>query len=242
MINVMLMMKDSTYWKELINNLVLKNENLRVCYIANTLKEFNFAICNYKIDIIIADVKESIFNKILKNESLNKKKFFNSVILINNEIKIDNSAKRYICGCVSKTENINKITTLINILINSKQILKSVEVDYSAEKRIKKRIKQELEYIGYNPLHFGTKYLIETIYILYTLEDYYDDNLERDIYPIVASKYGKTTHNIKCNIRNATDIMYYENDEKKIMQYLDKSNFQKPTTKEIITVVLNKII
>ena len=224
MINVMLMMKDSTYWKELINNLVLKNENLRVCYIANTLKEFNFAICNYKIDIIIADVKESIFNKILKNESLNKKKFFNSVILINNEI------------------NINKITTLINILINSKQILKSVEVDDSAEKRIKKRIKQELEYIGYNPLHFGTKYLIETIYILYTLEDYYDDNLERDIYPIVASKYGKTTHNIKCNIRNATDIMYYENDEKKIMQYLDKSNFQNPTTKEIITVVLNKII
>ena len=32
-------------------------------------------------------------------------------------------------------------------------------------------------------------------------------NLKRDIFPIIALRHKKTSHNIKCNINNATTIM-----------------------------------
>lgn len=242
MINILFMIDDSVYRKELINNLILKNENLRVAYISTELKEFNYVISNYKIDIILVNAKEIICKKILNNEILNKKRYKNSVIFINNEnIKIDIVEEKCICGLVHKKENINETVNSINLLINSKVLLKSKDIDINEEKIIKDRIRQELEYIGDNLLNLGTKYLLETIYILHALEGYYDDNLEKDIYPIVASKYGKTIHNIKCNIRNATDIMYYENEEEKIMRYLKYIHHKKPKTKDVISVVLNKI-
>ena len=242
MINILFMIEDSVYRRKLINSLILKNENLRVAYISTELKDFNYVISNYKIDIILVNAKETICKKILNNEILNKKRYKNSVIFINNEnIKIDISEEKNICGLVYKKENINETVNSINLLINSKVLLKSKDIGINEEKIIKERIRQELEYIGYNPLHLGTKYLLETIYVLHTLEDYYDDNLEKDIYPIVASKFGKTMHNIKCNIRNATDIMYYENDEEKIRLYLGDCFPLKPKAKRIISTILNKI-
>ncbi len=242
MINILFMIEDSVYRRKLINSLILKNENLRVAYISTELNDFNYVISNYKIDIILVNAKETICKKILNNEILNKKRYMNSVIFINNEnIKIDISEEKNICGLVYKKENINETVNSINLLINSKVLLKSKDIGINEEKIIKERIRQELEYIGYNPLHLGTKYLLETIYVLHTLEDYYDDNLEKDIYPIVANKYGKTMNNIKCNIRNATDIMYYENDEEKIRLYLGDYISVKPKAKKIISRILNKI-
>ena len=165
-----------------------------------------------------------------------------SVILIDDEnIGLDINEQKCICGVVSKREDMNKTVNSINILINSKLLLSSKNIDCDKEKNIKNKIKQELEYIGYNLLHLGTKYLIETIYILHTLEEYYDDNLEKDIYPIVASKYGKTMNNIKCNIRNATELMYYDNKEEKIMKYFKFAVSRKPKTKDVISIVLNKL-
>lgn len=75
MINILFMIDDSVYRKELINSLILKNENLRVAYISTELKEFNYVISNYKIDIILVNVNELICKKILHNEILNKKKY-----------------------------------------------------------------------------------------------------------------------------------------------------------------------
>lgn len=83
--------------------------------------------------------------------------------------------------------------------------------------------------------------MIETIYLLYISEDYYDDNLEKDIYPIVAEKYGKTAHNIKCNIINATNMMTLECEEEKIMNYLKFNAPYKPGPKTIIFEILNRI-
>ena len=242
MINILFMIEDNTYRKNLINSLILKNENFRVAYISTELKDFNYVISNYKIDIILVNVNELICKKILHNEILNKKKYKKSVILIDDEnIGLDINEQKCICGVVCKKEDMNKTVNSINILINSKLLLSSKNIDCDKEKNIKNKIKQELEYIGYNLLHLGTKYLIETIYILHTLEEYYDDNLKKDIYPIVASKYGKKINNIKCNIRNATEIMYYDNKEEKIMKYFKFAVSRKPKTKDVISIVLNKL-
>lgn len=56
----------------------------------------------------------------------------------------------------------------------------------TVEKRIKNKIKVELKKLEFKHSYNGTNYLIETIYILYTLKMYYNFNLEKDIYPIVV--------------------------------------------------------
>lgn len=109
------------------------------------------------------------------------------------------------------------------------------------EKRIKCKIKIELKKLEFKLSYSGTKYLLEAIYILYTLKIYYNFNLEKDVYPIIANKYGTSTHNIKNNIVNSIDKMFYDCDEEKLEYYIDDYDFSKPKPKMIIRAVLKRI-
>lgn len=106
----------------------------------------------------------------------------------------------------------------------------------------KSRIINELKKIGYNVNYKGTLYLVNTILELYLNKDIYADNLERTIYPIVAKMFNKTPHNIKCNINNATESMYYNCDANTLKEYFSFFDDRKPTTKTVIYTVLNKIL
>lgn len=105
----------------------------------------------------------------------------------------------------------------------------------------KERIKNELKKLKYNFSYKGTQYLIETIYILSNIKDNSSYCLEKDIYPVVAKMYDKSVNNIKCNITNATDRMYYDCDEKELMIYLNQYQYSKPGTRKIISAVLSCI-
>lgn len=109
------------------------------------------------------------------------------------------------------------------------------------ENIIKSKIIDELIYLGYNLLHKGSKYLVESIYIIYTLGTSYEYDLEIDIYPLVSQKYGTSWNNVKSAIRYATDIMYYNNEEIKMNEYLKKYNFSKFGASVIILAILDKI-
>ena len=51
---------------------------------------------------------------------------------------------------------------------------------------IRRKIRNELLKIGYNPIHIGTNYLVEGIFILYVSgKEEIDLNLERDIEKIL---------------------------------------------------------
>ena len=43
-----------------------------------------------------------------------------------------------------------------------------------------------------------------------------EENLEKDIYPIISKKCNQTFHNIKCNINRANNAMYYECEEERL--------------------------
>lgn len=113
--------------------------------------------------------------------------------------------------------------------------------DKTVEKRIKNKIKVELKKMEFKQSYNGTNYLIETIYILYTLKMYYNFNLEKDIYPIIVKKYGTSSNNIKNNIENSIEKMFYDCDERILENYIDDYDFSKPKPKMIIRAVLKRI-
>lgn len=236
MIKILLIEKDEKYCQKLVNYLNTQNNTFKIISIINDINEIPYFLLKYNIDIIIADLNFNEYKK-LENDYLKiENKYKKSVILISNK-KVTFSSD-YIYECILKTENVNKILEILNALINEK---KGSITDKSNESIIKERIKNELLYLGYNLSHSGTKYLIETIYILYTSENYHNGNLEGVIYPLVGKKFGKSSLDIKCTIRYATNIMSVECSENKLINYLYKDYFSNPGPKKIISTVLEKI-
>ena len=95
-----------------------------------------------------------------------------------------------------------------------------------------------MEYLHYNLSSIGTSYLIDTILIASKKKKI---NLETDIYKIIANKYSKSVNNIKWNIYNATNNMYYECKSEKLKEYFNLYNDTKPKVKMVISTILNKI-
>lgn len=66
------------------------------------------------------------------------------------------------------------------------------------------------------------------------------DNLEANVYKIIAYKNNKTINNIKTNIIKATSLAYICQKENKINEYF---GFEiKPTPKVVISTVIQKIL
>lgn len=243
MINVLLVENDMNYGKNLINKLARKNKEFRLCGLTNNIKDTISILNNIEIDIILINLALSECKKIIN--LLGMKKCENLVILILNEKNeiniINNGLKRRLNNYIIKSNDIGKDTDIIDSLFILKSEIHLSKKSKIKEMKIKSKINEELKYLGYNLEYLGSKYLSEAIYILYITKNYQNCNLERDIYPIIAKKNGKSINNIKCNIKNATNIMYYENEEEKIIEYLKDYNIIKPQPKKIILTILNRI-
>lgn len=125
------------------------------------------------------------------------------------------------------------LTEFIKSSANSKNNLGKIEV--------RNKVIKELKFLKYNFSYKGTKYLVDAICIIYALKNYYDCNLEKDIYPIVAKKYKESVNNVKCNITNSTDKMCYDCDEAVLIRYLGDYKYVKPGPKKIVLAVLRRI-
>lgn len=107
------------------------------------------------------------------------------------------------------------------------------------ESKIKYKVVTELRKLNYNFQYKGTSYLAYAIYLLYKMKIVDDYDLQNEVYPIVAKKYKQTVNNIKCNIVNATDKMYYDCEQKVLKEYMGTEI--KPTPKIVIKSVLKNI-
>lgn len=221
MINVLIIEKNFQYSAKIINQINKVNKYIRICGVVTTLDLINKYIQNFEIDIILIDIDffKEIYQVLFNN-------YNNSIILISSNKKLlTQNHSLYFC-------NISNINDEINNIINSK----NNNLNHTQLKNI---IQKELTYLGYKPTLKGTKYLLETIYLLLTLENYLDNNLSRDIYPLVAQKFNTTSVNVKYNIRNATLDMYYNCTEDKLSQYLGYKLLYNPNTKDIIDAIVN---
>ena len=227
MINALLIGNNYDYLKKVKYNITEKILNIKYCSIATNIDELLYKIKNQKIDIILLDFNTPEISKIIKIFSDNYNNYLSSIILIyNKKYIIDNIINKEIFySYINKNTNLNDIIKEISVLTNLK--IKSI--------KIKEKIEDELQYLGYNITYIGTQYLIDIIYLLYNYNITYTIKLEKDIYPIIGKKYNQSGHNVKCNILNATNIMYDNSNENKIHKYFNISF--KPGPKKIIFTI-----
>ena len=205
----------------------LLNDLLKVCskvFIKYNIIE-NERICY--LDKIINSRRDCPFDKISGIED--------SIIVISGEMDmlLKLRSNRYLHSFVDKVSGYEKILKEINDLINIKEVEKS-SIEY--------RIHQELKKLNYNFSYVGTKYIIEALLIIYNNYQFDNVKLEKDIYPKISKKYKKSINNIKTNIINATDLMYYDCNSEVLKKYLRILDDTKPTPKIIMSVILEKLI
>lgn len=109
------------------------------------------------------------------------------------------------------------------------------------ENRILEKIKNELKNLGFKFKYIGTKYLAEAILLLYEKEETDNIILSKKIYPKIGEKYNKTTNSVYCSIKRTIEIFYYDSEEKRIKDFFKYSYMVKPTPKEVINGILEKI-
>lgn len=239
MINLLVVEDNAEYCKNIVNYISQHVSDVKVYSIAFSHEEAISIIDTEIPDIILLDLNlddlgaYNILNFITENELT---RYTDSTLAFSNS-SITNSRfenSQYINSYFKKPVELKFIASQINRICKERAVI-------NAELFIKNKIVRELEVLNYNFSYHGSKYLIDAIYVLYTNKDKYYDNLSKHVYPAVAEKYNKNANTIKCDISQATKMMIYDCDEDVITNYFNLTNFVKPTVKQVIFTVLNKL-
>lgn len=239
MVNILVVEDNFYYSKSLINILADTNPKMRLYKISTDGKEALDMLKDQEntIDIVLLDLKLPHYNGIeILNyiETNNLIKYKNSIIVISGEVEllmqIRNNPYLY--------SYIDKMSGLDNAL---KEINKLIEVKEQEKSSIEYKICEELRKLHYNFLYIGTKYLEEYILLMYNKNNWENIKLEKDIYTILSKKYKKTVNNIKTNIINATDLMYYDCESNTLNEYFKIYDNEKPTPKVVISTIINNL-
>lgn len=239
MLNYVIISKDFNFSRYLINCLNSKNDNLRMIGLLAGLEELYEVIKRTAIDIILIN-SDCIDYKIL-NDNIVIQPYLKSTILISNKISKKIVDKPNVYAYINKEDDIESIANIVNKLVYSITIERTYASSSVRKNAIINAIENELKYLNLTISYIGVRYLIDAIYILCNMENYYDFNLEKDIYPIIAQKYHKKVSNIKSNITYTVNMLYIECEEKKLLEYLDEYSICKPSPKRIILAVLKNI-
>lgn len=231
MVNLLIANKDTAFIKALINT--ISDDQLRVLKVATNKNETIKFFTTTNIDIAIVDFE--IYKYIEVELKKNKYRFAKSIIITstNTNEELENDSLIY-CSILQNSD-LSFIHKKVKELVLNK--FKDTNIA-----NIKKKIKNEMNYLNYNPIYVGTNYIIESILLIAQSEEDLISNLEKDVYPIIAEKYNKTISNIKCNIHQSTTNMYYECDSNKLQCYFNLESDVKPKPKLVMTTILNKIL
>ena len=239
MVNVLVVEDNFYYSKNLINILTDTNPKMRLYKISTNGKEAIDILKDQEntIDIVLLDLKLPHYNGIeILNyiETNNLIKYKNSIIVISGEIELLMQIRNnpYLYSYIDKMSGLDNALKEINKLIEVKEQEKS-SIEYIVCKELKK--------LHYNFSYVRTRYLMETISLIYNKKNWENIKLEKDVYPILSKKYKKTVNNIKTNIINATDLMCYDCDYNVLNEYFRILSDEKPTPKTVILTIINKI-
>lgn len=225
MLNIVIIDRNINYAVNIMNE--INNNYIKIIKILSDKKEAIKVLNSLdNIDIVLMEYnfKKEIFRKIKNKENYEK-----AFIIIANE-EISNIKDNMIYSIIYKNnfKEIDKIKELLNHKIMLQENLS-----------IREKIIKELNYLGYNFSYKGTQYLIEVIE--HKANNPNQQNLEKNIYPIISQNYNNTIHNIKCDINRANNMMYYECDASKLQDYFSLNKDTKPKIKTVVNTIIDKI-
>ena len=231
MIKVLIVCKDNSIAKLLVNTVTSKIHNLHLIGIANTIVEAKTFLRKREPTLIITTNPKLVAN-------------------------LNNTCSTYTPGIVlisSQDHNkpviykFRKLLLQINSLENSEQLLnrtfRFISDNYTTSK--KKIIKDILKDIGFDFKLIGTKFLFDSILYITTYAGASGfSNLTADVYPFVAEKYNSTPQVVKWAIIRSVNYLYNKNNSEtliKIEKYFDIKYPQKIKPKTIITEIVRII-
>lgn len=240
MYNLLIADDNLMYVKCLANNILSKDKYVRLVKIATDGDEVYQYIKNEKIDLLLLDIKMPIYSgiEVLKKIDEDKSIYVPKVIIISGEINEENYKLYYrynVIACMHKNWEIEKITKEVTNIMSGFEKNK-------ISKQIENFVWQELLNLNYNAKHKGTIYIKESIMLILNMNNDIVDNLEKNVYVYVASKYGTSTENIKNNIVKATNNMYTQCKIEFLLEYFSFKEDIKPTPKFVISTIINKVI
>lgn len=239
MLNMLIIDDNINYIKNLISIILKKEENIRLIDIALDGKEALKILTEFKVDIILLDLKMPNISGIQLLEYLTKKsekKYRDSIIVITGEGKLLNNVMNnpLVYSYELKPIKSESLLEKIEVLVSQKLLLKE-------ENQLDEKILNEINILGYNLSHIGTIYLKECIKIDYIKYKGEAENINKQIYPIVSKKYKKSNFLIKNSIIKATNYMYNECEIDKLIDYFQFESDHKPTPKMVIKTIVRKI-
>lgn len=220
-------------------NCIINNfSNIQVPYVANNGVETLNAIQKSSFDLILLDLNLPDINgiDIIRKLQCNNITINSKIIVISGDTQLINELRKspIVVNVINKCETCEQICNKIQNYIQEQEFITNKSL-------IKKRIIEELSYIGYNFKHKGSQYIMETILCIYTNnKDFYLlNNLEKQIYKYIAYNHNTSINNIKTNIIRATELAYTCQDEDIINNYFNVEIKMKP--KDVISKILTEI-
>lgn len=240
MLNLLIVDDNLRYVKSFVNYIIGQTQNIKIVSIATDGEEAIDMILKKDIDLITLDLKlpKCSGTQVIERISHMQKK--PQIIVVSGEIELINQVRHndMIVDIVNKGEDIVTIYKKIEKIAECKTIKEQ-------RSNIERKVMNELLYIGFNPKHKGTRYMLEAIVYIYEQNNNrLLEQLERNVYKMIACMYNKSEKNIKDNIMNATECMYAETKSDILkMYFLNNINNveRKPTPKIVISTVLGKI-
>ena len=187
MIKTLILDDNFQYIKTIVNTVISKIDEIQTTYICTTVKEALNILENNIINLVLLDLRLpdstgiEVINKINQYNNIKKP----NIIIISEDYELINNVKNNYeyYNVISKGEKQQEIYKKILDAVKS---LKYEEY----KKEIKEKIYKEMTSIGYNFKYKGSMYLVEAITYIYESNNLeLLDNLEKNVYNVIAFKY-----------------------------------------------------
>lgn len=238
--NLMICDDNVNYIKDIINSISSNNiSNLKLYNLSTQIDNSVYEIITRKeVDIIVINIEKfglEIVKHIYENNIEIYKK---SIILLYNNLELvkdiyNPKYNKYIYKCI-KLSSFEKLIYLLHSITDDKE-------DCTDDCIINNKIERELRKLNFNFSLKGTRYLIESINIIYK-NDLYNFNLTKDVFSVLSKKYCKSINTIKCDITQANNNMCEKCDKWMMMSYFGYfEDYYTPGPKDVMTNVFENI-
>lgn len=208
MINTIIIDDNIDYIKCLINSVISKLKKVKITHILTNGNDALDIIKNNSVDLILLDLNMPDINGIDIIEKIKKMNLLKipKVIVISGEVDYIYCVKNeiIISDIIEKNSNFETIKTKLENAIDNLELI-------NKETFTRKMIMDELINLGYSFKYKGTHYLFDSIMYVY-MSNNFDllDNIEKNVYVHIATKYKKSVNNIKTNIIKSTKLVINE--------------------------------